>query len=153
MEPLDLLNSLALGCCQPFPEVWIISYYHAQFGYSHKGRAIKGLVVYNGWVYGAFGPVKLCGLCCSQSSPEVCIVSYYHAQFRLPHKGRAIKGLVVYNGLAYRAFRPAKQSGRRLLSTVPWGTNRIVLHHSLDLHTKVVKSKGWLSIIVGILSL
>ena len=48
----------------------------------------------------------------------------YHAQLGLPAKGCAIKGLVVWK-LGSRALGPAKRSSPRLLSTIPWGINRI----------------------------
>ncbi len=48
--------------------------YHAQLGLPDKGRAIKGLVVWNSWDLGPLDPQNGLALGCYQPSPEVWLV-------------------------------------------------------------------------------
>ncbi len=50
--------------------------YHAQLRLQDKGRAIKGLVVYNNWDLEPLVLLNALALGCYQPSPEVLIVYY-----------------------------------------------------------------------------
>ena len=50
--------------------------YHAQLGLPDKGRAIKGLVVYNNWDLQPLYLLNGLALCCYQPSPDVLLIVY-----------------------------------------------------------------------------
>ncbi len=80
--------------------------------------------------------VKSCAYCCYDRSWILIVwvegmswpqwgATQYNEQLGLPDKGRTIKGLVVCNDWDLEPLDLIKRSSPRLLSTVPWGINRI----------------------------
>ncbi len=59
----------------PWPET-SATQYHAQLGLPDKGRAIKGLVVFNNWDLEPLNLLNGLALGCYKPSPELLIVLY-----------------------------------------------------------------------------